>query len=243
MSNLWHIKLYKPDVVIESLNSLVMKKLYPILALFGLLAFSGCYKDHTYYPDPNYPGPQLREYQFVEDFNNNRNRWEFSDPMNYAWGEISNGTFKFDYLDDYYPAYYARVNPDMNVNGEFIIESKLGSNNTMGIVFGQNYNNAVYGYSFMVDYDGRYSLYDEGGNGFGDDIQSLISPTYSNAVNLDGDWNIVTIHQRRGVWVGYVNDIEVFRIDAQPLYGKEFGFVVVPFTEGEADYIDAVWYR
>lgn len=215
------------------------------LALMATLIFSGCYKDNTYYPQPNPPGTgnNVTKYTFVEDFNNNINRWAFSDPSNYAYGEVSNGTFKFDYLDDWYPSYYATVNPNMNVNDDFLIEARIGSDNMMGIVFGQDYNSEAYGYTFTIDYDGYFALYDEGGNGFGNDIMELIEPTYTSAAYRDGDWNVLTIEQYGDVWYGYVNDVEVFRIEAQPLYGKSFGFMVVPFTMGEADYIDAVWYR
>lgn len=215
-----------------------MKRIYLLAAMMGMLVLTSCYRETVIVPDY-----QVTEYTFVEDFNNNKNKWAFNDPTNYAYGEVSQGTFKFEYLDDYYQAYYRTVDPGFNPNDDFLVEARIGSDNMMGIIFGQNYYRERYGYSFTVDYDGYFALYDEGGNGFGLDIQEIIPPTYTNAINKYGDWNTVTIKQSGNIWIGYINDYEVFRIEAQPLYGNGFGFVVVPWTIGEADYIDAIWYR
>lgn len=221
-----------------------MKRYFTFLPLFALLILSSCIKEPIYYPDPyppTYPGTE--EFVFIEDFNNDRNGWSFSDPMNYAWGEVSHGTFKLTYLDDWFDAYYSRVDVGLNINDDFIVEAKIGSDNTMGILFGQNYHQSIYGYTFLISEDGYFSLYDEGGNGYGPEIQELIAPTFSSAINRHGHWNIVTFQQVGNHWIGYINDIEVFRIQRQGLRGREIGFSVLPFTEGEADYLDALWYR
>src|SRR5690625_2810189 len=156
---------------------------------------------------------------------------------------MSKGPLNFVYLVALYPSYYVSFNLNMILNNEYLIESRIGFDNMMFIVFAQDYTSESYGYTFTIDYDGYFALYDEGGNGFGNDIMELIEPTYTSAAYRDGDWNVLTIEQYGNVWYGYVNDVEVFRIDAQPLYGNNFGFMVVTFTMGEADYIHAVWYR
>lgn len=187
------------------------------------------------------PGPVIREYSFVDDFDNDRNGWGFADGVNVAYGVVSGGTFRFDYLDDYYEAYYVAQDVRFNPYDDFTISARIGSDNNMGLLFGKSGD--AYGYTFTVDYDGYYALYDEGGNGYGPDIVELVPPRTNNYVHYNGDWNELTIEQRGARWYGYINGVEVFNIEAQNFRGNQIGFMVVPFTQGEADYIEAFWYR
>jgi hypothetical protein len=112
----------------------------------------------------------------------------------------------------------------------------------MGLLFGYQENGA-YGYSFTVDADGYFALYDEGGNGYGPNIQELVPLQTNNYVNGNQDWNEVSVEQQGSRWIGYVNGYQVFDIAAQNFKGNRVGFVVVPNTQGEADYLEAYWYR
>ena len=111
----------------------------------------------------------------------------------------------------------------------------------MGLLFGYNGATNSFGYSFMIDYDGYYALYDEGGNGFGPDIQELVAPATNGNVFINGDYNELRLEQRGNRWIGFVNDVQVFNIEAQPLRGTSVGFVNVAFTQGEADYLQVDW--
>lgn len=216
---------------------MTMKNLRYALGLFSLLLVTSCVRDNTIRPQPN----PIRQYSLIEDFNNDDMGWSFADPVNYAYGVVSNGTFKFDYNDDYTQAYYVAQNFGFNPYNDFTITTKLGSNNNMGLLFGYNESNNSYGYSFTIDYDGYYALYDEGGNGYGPDIQTLVEPQTNNYVNINGDWNELSIKQIGNRWIGYVNGNQVFSLNAQKFRGNGVGFVDIANTQGEVDYLDVHW--
>lgn len=211
-----------------------------LFILTAVLFLSACSPDRRRNPEPQYP---VQEYVFDEEFNNDRNGWSFADPINYAYGVVSNGTFKFDYNDDLSEAYYAAKFFGFNPYNDFSIEARIGSNNNMGILFGYDDQQGANGYSFMVDYDGYYALYDEGGNGYGQQLVALVGPETGNFVRPNGDWNDVRIVQNGNRWIGYVNDLQVFNIEAQNMVGNGIGFVDVALTNGEADYLEVHWYE
>jgi hypothetical protein len=216
-----------------------MRKLLSVLSISGLILFvSSCRRDDG--PGPYYP-PQ--QYTYTEEFNNNNNGWAFADPANLAYGVVSNGTYKFDYNDDLDVAYYVSKQIGFNPGYDFTIQTRIGSNNNMGLLFGDNSATGAYGYSFMVDVYGYYALYDEGGNGYGPNIQTLVAPATGNFVNINGEWNDLRIEQRGQRWVGFVNNVQVFNIQAQNLNGTNVGFVDLPFTQGEADYLQVDWFQ
>lgn len=219
----------------------IMKRIMTIIMVGALtLGLSSCYRQgHNVTPNT----PRLVAYQYVDEFNNNSGNWAFADGDNLAYGVISNGTFKFDYNDDRSQAYYISKDIIFNMDEDFEVETKIGSDNNFGLLIGYNSATGSYGYSFTVDYDGRFALYDEGGNGYGGDITEIVTPTYSGAVNANGGWNTVKIAQVGSRWIGYVNGREVFRVPAQALSAGSVGFVAIPFTRGEADYIQADWYE
>lgn len=217
------------------------KSLILNVALFTALLFvSSCYPDKQRNPQPQYP---VQEYVFDEEFNNDQNGWSFADPANLAYGVVSNGTFKFDYNDYLFEAYYVPKYFGFNADNDFSIEARIGSNNNMGVLFGYDDQKGAYGYSFTIDYDGYYALYDEGGNGYGADLTTLVEPETRNFVRPNGDWNDVKIIQRGHQWIGYVNNIQVFTVQAQNIVGTGIGFVDVAQTQGEADYLEVHWYE
>lgn len=214
-----------------------MKKLALFLALPVALLASSCHI-HSNNPEP----PIDDSYYFTEDFNNNKNGWSFDDPDNYAYGEISGGTYKMEYLDDYYPAYYISQDFPFNYNDNFIIEAKIGSDNEMGLLFGFDDRKGAYGYSINIDYDGNFRMFDEGGNGYGDEVTEIYPLSTSSVVRDLGDWNTVRIEQYGSTWIVSINGYEVFTMPAQNIRGGGVGFVLAGFTQGEADYLDITGY-
>lgn len=213
-----------------------MRKVISILSITGLSLFaSSCVRDNG--PQPYYP----QRHTYTEEFNNNSRGWDFEDPVNYAYGEVSNGTYKFVYDDDLESAYYVSKTIGFNRYDDFTIQTRIGSNKNMGLLFGDNSSVNSYGYSFTVDKDGYYALYDEGGNGYGPDIQEIIPPTTNSHVYPNGEWNDLRLEQRGQRWIGYINNVQVFNIPAQTLRGTNVGFVDVAFTQGEADYLQVDW--
>lgn len=193
--------------------------------------------------DPPPPRPKPIEYSFVDEFDNDNNQWAFADQDNYGYGAVSNGTFKISYLDDLFDAYYVSRDIGFNTQNNFKIYTRIGSDNNMGLLFGYNDATNSYGYSFMIDYDGYYALYDEGGNGYGNDVTSITELVTNRYVKGDGDWNEVVFEQRGSNWIGYINDVEVFRVPKERLAAGSVGFVLVPETQGEADYIQVDWWE
>ena len=213
-----------------------MRKVISILSITGLSIFaSSCIRDDG--PQPYYPQPHT----YTEEFNNNSRGWAFEDPANYAYGEVSNGTYKFVYNDDLDEAYYVSKTIGFNRYNDFTIQTRIGSNNNMGLLFGDNSSVNSFGYSFTVDYYGYYALYDEGGNGYGPNVQEIVPRTTNANVNINGDWNELRLEQRGNRWIGYVKNVQVFNVPAQTLRGTNVGFVDVKLTEGEADYLQVDW--
>lgn len=210
-----------------------MRYLLTSFAALFLFAFSSCRKDNYYYPQPQ---PNYQMVTYSDDYNNDDGNWGFSDNADDASGYVSNGTYKMFYDGVASEAYYISKDIDFNTNKDFTIQTRIGSDNNMGLLFGYQ-GVGVYGYSFTVDYNGNFALYDEGGNGFGSDVQEVVQLSSGNFVNNNGDWNDLRIEQRGNKWYGYINDVQVFNIDAQPLYGTNVGYVLVSNTAGEADYI------
>jgi hypothetical protein len=213
-----------------------MRKVISILSITGLSIFaSSCVRDDG--PQPYYP----QRYTYTEEFNNNSRGWAFEDPANNAFGEVYDGTYKFVYNDNLEQAYYVSKTIGFNRYNDFTIQTRIGSDNNMGLLFGDNSSVNSYGYSFTVDKYGNYALYDEGGNGYGPDIQEIIPPTNNSNVNPGGDWNDLRLEQRGQRWIGYINNAQVFNIPAQTLRGTNVGFVDVALTQGEADYLQVDW--
>ncbi len=217
-----------------------MKKIFLATIGIAVLLLSACTRREVI---PHNPNSYLQFMQYIEEFDNDYGRWGFADGNNYAYGIVSNGTFKFDYNDDLSEAYYLAKDIRFNHLNDFTLYTRIGSDNNMGLLFGYNSSNNTYGYSFTVDYNGNYALYDEGGNGYGPDVQELVAPQTGNFVNRNGDWNELKLEQIGNRWIGYINNVQVFNIAAQRLYSGSLGFVVVSNTQGEADYIQADWYE
>jgi hypothetical protein len=215
-----------------------MKKVFSILSIAGLSIFAtSCVRD-------NGPGPyQPQRVTYDEEFNDNSRGWNFADAASFAYGVVSNGTYKFDYNDDLQEAYYASKPIGFNQYDDYTIQTRIGSNNNMGLLFGDNSSIHSYGYSFTVDYDGYYALYDEGGNGYGPNVQTIVAPATNSNVFINGAFNELRLEKRGQRWIGYVNDVQVFNVAAETLKGTNVGFVDVKNTQGEADYLQVDWYE
>jgi len=216
-----------------------MNRLLLLLVLIPAIVLQSCSRDRGPRPGPVQP----RVFSYVDEFVDDRGNWSFADQANFAYGVVSNGSFKFDYNDDLSPAYYVSKRMGFNRSDDFTIYTRIGSNNNMGLLFGYNEATNSYGYSFMIDYDGYYALYDEGGNGYGPDISELVQPATAGFIHRDGDYNDLRLEQRGSRWLGFINDRLVFNIEAQRLKGTNVGFINVAFTQGEADYLEVQGYE
>ncbi len=201
-----------------------------LVALAALFGLSSCVK-RDYYAEPGY------QFVFSDDFNSDINHWSFSDFQNHAFVDISNGELHYDYHPNGTGTNTVAVTTGMPLyQKSFDIRTRFISNNAMAMVFGVSAED--YGYSFFIDKDGSFALYDEGTSRISP--EPIISWTKSNAIRQG--WNDVELQSTQsGAWIGYINGVEVFHIPAHNLYGSQTGFMVLNNTSGDAEYLDQKW--
>lgn len=212
-----------------------MKKILLIAATIGIGTFSSCIKFEVD------PGAVSTVYTFSDDFNNNFNDWNFSDNANDAYAVVSNGVLNFSYLQNGTAQYLAK-DLYMNTYKNFEVQTKFASDNTMGLLIGYDGYSRTYGYTVTIEPNGYVALYDEGGNGYGNNITEVVPRRYSNNVNRNGAWNEVRFEQQYNRWVVYINGYEEFSVSSRNIKYGSVGFMVTGNTRGKADYLD-VEYR
>ncbi len=221
-----------------------MKKttlLYAAIALIGLSTLTSCVRNDYYTVDPvdntnnnnnNNPDP----YKFNEEFSSDQRGWAFGSSADSTYAFVSGGMLEFINY-----SVLASNTQVVNTNGDFsgnwLIETRIKSDNDMGVIFGNSGNQYEYGYSFVLNNGGYYVVYKEGNANT--DITVLKNWTANNAIN--SNWNDVTIEQKNGYWIFMVNGYEVYQMEARPINGKYCGFIVLPQTQGYADYLTVSW--
>ncbi len=216
-----------------------MNQLY-VLVIAGLLTLPGCIQKNYYDANPNNNGNNYHSndsttttYIFDDEFNGtDRYGWSFTDAADSTYASISGGTYQFvDYSKTNYPNSVVMTNA--STSGTLTIQTRIQSNNMMGLVFGTSSSDN--GYAFYVDSNGYYSLYKEG---FGSVASTTIIPsTQDTMYATKKGWNTLEVDQANGTWTGYINGTQVFSMAARTLGGSGFGFKVAPATVGYADYL------
>lgn len=199
----------------------------------GITSLSSCVKNEYYNTTPTQPTGY--QHIFDDNFDYDSHNWSFSDPANDAYVSVGNGTLKYTYLPPTSGTNTIAVNTGLNTGGNFLIQTKIQSNNAMGITFGVSPKE--YGYSFFIDDNGYFAVYDEGNANTA--VKTLLDWQYNSAI-VSG-WNSVELEQHNGYWTGYVNGKKVFEIGAQTLYGSQVGYIVTSGTTGYADYLTVQW--
>lgn len=210
-----------------------MKNIFVLAGAAILLTLSSCHKDNRL--------PDYQQLTFIDEFNDDYNRWTFRDYENNAYGFINDGMFNMGYNDDLYDTYYISQDIGFNRYNDFTIQTGISSNKNIGLLFGYNSSTGANGYSFTIDYDGNFALYDEGGNGYGPDIAELVPLSTAPFINGGGGWNDIVFKQVGSRWLGYINGNEVFNIQAQNLKAGSVGYLLTFFTQGESDYLQVDW--
>jgi hypothetical protein len=214
-----------------------MKKLRILLLVpAASLVFTSCIKNEYYTTEPQ-PNPQPVGYQYVFDdnFNYDAHNWSFNDPANSAYVSIQNGLLNYSYHPVTSGTNTVAVATGMNTGSDFLIQSRIKSDNAMGLVFGVS--NSNYGYSFFIDDNGSFAVYSEGNSAT--PVKTIIDWQYSSAIQAG--WNDIEVEQVGNYWKGYINGTKVFEIQAQYLGGSKVGFIVLAGTTGYADYLTVQW--
>jgi hypothetical protein len=141
------------------------------------------------------------------------------------------------------PFYPIAQDIGFNPAKDFTISSGLVTNGNTGILLGYNSdpNSNTNGYSFTIDVNGNYALYDLGGNGNSNSMVAIVPPTTAPFVNLNQQWNDLRLEQRSGQWIGFVNNNQVFSIQAPPMADNEIGFIDFTNSDSGSDYLQVEW--
>jgi hypothetical protein len=200
----------------------------------GSVLFTSCIKNEYHNVTPE-PVPVGYQYSFNDEFNNNVNNWEFTDPANEAYVDIINGTLKYTYLPVDPGTNTVAIATGANVKRDFLVQTRIRSDNAMGLVFGVS--NKDYGYSFFIDGQGSFAVFKEGDANT--PVKTIIDWTYSSTIQVN--WNDIELEQIGGYWIGYINGTKVFEIESQYLSGSKFGYIVLDGTTAYADYLTVQW--
>ena len=213
---------------------------FPVLAgliLVSAALFTSCVQKNYYNTAPNNTNNNNNStttpYIFDEEFNGaDMYGWSFTDASDSAYASITGGSYQYvDYSVS--KSNMSVVNTGANMQGNFIVTTRIKSNKIMGLIFGASATDN--GYAFYVDTAGYYSLYKEG---TGTIVSTAIIPSAQDTLYaLKKDWNTLEVDQAGGNWTGYINGTQVFQMSARTVSGNSFGFKVLPGTIGYADYL------
>ena len=204
------------------------------LLLAGTVAFTSCVQKNYYEANPNNQGNNNNgsySYTFDEEFNGADNYgWNFTDAADSAYASIINGNYQYvDYSSA--KSNMSVVSTGANTAGNFTVQTRLQSNNMMGLIFGASSSDN--GYALYIDGSGNYSLYKEG-TGV---ASTVIIPSTPDGSAVKKGWNTIEVDQVNNNWTGYINGTQVFQVAARTVSGDRFGFKVLPGTIGYADYL------
>ena len=209
---------------------------YLLIALFASsLSLTGCIKDDYYNVQPTSAQPVGYQYSFDDNFDRDQYNWSFSDKANAAKVTVGGGTLQYIYEPKNDGTNTVAIQTGANLNNDFLIQTKISSNNAMGLVFGVSDND--YGYSLMIDDQGYFALYSEGSANIS--AKALIDWQESTAIQQG--WNEIELEQVDGYWVGYANGTKLFELKQKQLYGSKIGFITLANTRGFADYLTVQW--
>jgi hypothetical protein len=211
-----------------------MKKIRILLImLLAAIGVTSCTKNE-YYNTP----PQTNsgyKYVFDDNFDRDAHNWSFYDVANSARVNITDGMLKYTYYPTSTGTNTVAIETGVNVDKDFLIQTRIKSDNAMGLVFGVS--NSNYGYSFIIDNSGSFAVFKEGSSG--SSTQTIIDWQTSNAIQAG--WNDLELEQKGNRWIGYINNTQVFDIPSEYLSGVKTGYIVLDGTTGYADYLTIQW--
>lgn len=212
-----------------------MKRLLLIGLIFaGVTTLTSCVKNE-YYNTTRNTTPVGYQNIFDDNFDYDSHNWSFTDAYNNASVRIAGGQLKYVYNPANDGTNTVAVNTGLNTNYNFLIQTRMQSNNAMGLVWGVSNND--YGFSLFIDDQGYFAVYKEGNANTA--VKTLIDWQYNSAIVAG--WNNIEVEQQGDYWIGYANGKKLFEIAAQNLYGSKVGYIVMAGTTGYADYLTVQW--
>lgn len=205
-----------------------------LTVLITSFLLSSCVKNEYYTAEPD-PPPVGYAHIFNDEFNFDAHNWSFSDPANEAYVDITGGTLRYSYTPPNDGTNTVAIDPGADLDYNFLIQTRIKSDNTMGLAFGVS--NSDYGYSLFIDDQGYFAVYKEGNANT--PVSTIMDWQFSSAIRAG--WNDVELEQIGGYWIGYANGTKLFEIPSRNLRGYKVGFIVVDNTVGYADYLTIKW--
>jgi len=196
------------------------------------LGFTGCIikNDDYYHHNPNPPSGY--QHVFTEEFDDDRRGWTYDDSKDSSYAFVANGYYKMVDYSKRGSNHVAVVTTGANVNRDFLIQSRIHTDNAMGLIFGAS--GKTYGYSLFIDKTGYYAVYKEGLH-----PDPVIDWSYSG--NIRSGWNDIEVEQVGDYWYFYINGVKVNQTPARVLSGSQMGFMVLANTVGQVDYLQVKW--
>ncbi len=189
------------------------------------IGFSSCYKE-----DYNQPQPV----GYNDDFDYDKLGWSFTDNPNAAYASIGNGLYKLSFHAIGGQSYSNAKVIGYSTAYDFLIQTRIKSDNQMGLLFGGSSNSD--GYSFFIDdYTKQFAVFKES------DVAPTTIINWQSSSSIQNDWNDLELEQVGDYWYGYINNAKVFQIQSNYLSGSRTGFIVVGNTTGYADYLTVKW--
>ncbi len=207
-----------------------------LLLLVSASLLSSCSKSD--YVIPTTPAQPAYQNDLRDDFNSDTHNWSYTNVTNGSAIYISNGYLYYTSHPSSNPAVLeAGLATSISSSANFLLETSISSDNIMGLYFGGTTTNK--GFSFKINaVTGSYALYNEGDT-TANSATPVLNWTVSNAICAS--LNILRLEQVGNLWNGYINNTQVFSTTARPLVGNSVGFIMIPGTNGQADYLDIKW--
>ena len=120
-----------------------------LVLVAGSMTFTSCVRNEYYTPEPDYPNNNNNDiYSFTEEFSNDNRGWAFSSSADSSYASVSGGVLEFINYS-VLGSNTQVVQTNMNTNNNFVIETRIKSDNDRGVIFGNSGNQYEYGYSFI----------------------------------------------------------------------------------------------
>lgn len=171
---------------------------------------------------------------FIEDFNNNNNRWGIKNSPGIVNFSIKNSTLVFDHLKEK-GGYETSMIKAINTDKDFTIETKIDKisgpqDKAFGLMWGKGKSK---NFEFLISGNGYYQI-----NRFDGKTQSIVKWTATGEIRQgNGSTNILRVEKRNGHYYFYVNNQYINEIPYENFYGDRMGFVVYGNQKLVIDYL------
>lgn len=181
--------------------------------------------------------PRKRKVVFVDNFNDNKNKWSEGINDNNANGFISNGAYywvsKTNTTKTTTKYIYLNQNKDFEISGKFKIESSLNHSLLNSLVFGGEGSKRFY-FGFTKKGSYRISYYD------GTSYIAIKNWSASSYIEKNG-YNILTLRKTKDKMYFYINNMKVYSTNSRSFFGNNLGFQAASNSKIKIEYLTVTY--